>query len=110
MKKIIAISILSFFSSCLALADTHQTGKITRIVVEGNQFVSIWLENQPTNSECPSDGRWVIDLANDTVPNQKYSAILAAASSRQTVGLHFLSSQGCGGFGAKKVYYIDLSY
>lgn len=108
MTRIIFL-LTSFLMPAVAFADTHQTGKIVRIVVESN-FVSVWLENQPTNSECASDERWVIDLSNDQAAREKYSAILSAANSRVPVSFHYLSSQGCGGFGAKKIYYVDTSY
>ena len=103
---------LTFFMGCTCSADTHQTGKITRIIVEGNgnQNVLVWLENQPTNTECPSDGRWVIEFQNDAMAKEKYSAILAAAVSKQTVGFHFITSLGCGAYGAKKIYYVDSNY
>ncbi|MBB5877652.1 MULTISPECIES: hypothetical protein [Xanthomonas] len=94
-----------------ALADTAQQGKIIRFVVEGN-YASIWLENQPTNNEClaNSDGRWVIDFSVDSIAKEKYSAILAAASTRTPVVLHYATSEGCSAFGAKRVQYVDLSY
>ncbi|GAB7455068.1 hypothetical protein OUHCRE13_46990 [Enterobacter roggenkampii] len=70
----------------------------------------MWLEGQPTNNECASDGRWTIDLASDKSGREKYAAILSAASSRTQIGFHALTSEGCGVFGAKKIYYFDLAY
>lgn len=107
--KFCTLLLASFLVPGVAVADTHQTGRIVRIVVESN-FASVRLENQPTNTECASDGRWVIDFSNDQAAREKYSAILSAANSRQPVSFHYLSSQGCGGFGAKKIYYVDASY
>ena len=62
--KQLAITLGALLLSGSAWADTHQTGKITKLVVEST-FVSVWLEGQPTNNECASDGRWTIDLASD---------------------------------------------
>ncbi|MEE7547491.1 hypothetical protein HF319_10985 [Xanthomonas sp. Kuri4-1] len=104
-----ALGLLVFLLPGIAMADTTQTGKVTRVVVESN-YASIWLESQPSNEECAADGRWVIDFTNDKLSREKYSALLAAASSRLTVSLHYVSSEGCGGFGAKRVYYIDTQY
>jgi hypothetical protein len=109
--KILTILIgLTYLIGSTCNADTHQTGKISRVVAEGNRTVSVWLENQPTNAECPSDGRWVLEFQNDLLAKEKYSAILAAAVSKQVVGFHFMTSLGCGAFGAKKIYYVDLNY
>lgn len=107
MKLMLGVALLLVCGG--ALADTAQQGKILRFVVESN-YASIWLENQPTNNECPSDGRWVIDFAADSIAKEKYSAILAAASTRTPVVLHYASSEGCSAFGAKRVQYVDLSY
>ncbi len=89
-------------------ADTHQTGKINRLIVEDNKFVSIWMDTT-VSGDCPSDGRWAIDLTNDPAAKEKYSAALMAYALGKTVGLHHLTANGCGGWGSKKIYYIDLS-
>ncbi len=107
--KQLAITLGALLLSGSAWADTHQTGKITKLVVEST-FVSVWLEGQPTNNECASDGRWTIDLASDKSGREKYAAILSAASSRTQIGFHALTSEGCGVFGAKKIYSFDLAY
>ncbi|MBB5737520.1 hypothetical protein FHT09_003305 [Xanthomonas arboricola] len=105
------LSFLLFFLfvPSVAFADTTQRGTISRFVVELT-YLSVWLENEPTNNECLSDGRWVIDFSNDPIAKEKYSAILAAATSRTPVVLQYTSTQGCGSFGAKKIHYVDVSY
>ncbi|MCW0448387.1 hypothetical protein [Xanthomonas sacchari] len=107
MKRVFGLLLL--LVSGVACADTTQQGKITRVVVESN-YASVWLENQPTNNECASDGRWVIDFSADAIAKEKYSAILSAATSRTQVVLQYTTSEGCGGFGAKKIHYVDLLY
>ncbi|NYF22273.1 hypothetical protein HDC36_003749 [Xanthomonas sp. JAI131] len=104
-----ALGLLLLLVSGFAFADTTQRGKISRVVVEGS-YASVWIEDQPTNNECASDGRWVIDFSSDQLAKEKYSAILSAASSRTTVVLQYTSTQGCGAFGAKRIYYVDLLY
>lgn len=104
-----AVGLLLLLVSGFAFADTTQQGKISRVVIEGS-YASVWIENQPSNNECASDGRWVLDFSNDQLAKEKYSAILSAASSRTTVALQYTSTQGCGAFGAKKIYYVDLLY
>lgn len=95
-------------SAANAPADTHQNGRINRIIVEDNKFVSIWMDTN-VSGECASDGRWVIDLTNDPAAKEKYSAALMAYALGKTVGLHHVTANGCGGWGAKKIYYIDMS-
>ncbi|WP_235873237.1 hypothetical protein [Pseudoxanthomonas winnipegensis] len=101
--------LLLLLVSGIARADTTQQGKIIRVVVESS-YASVWLENQATNNECASDGRWVIDFSTDAVAKEKYSAILSAASSGTQVVLQYTTSEGCGGFGAKRIHYVDLHY
>lgn len=105
----LAITLLMLVGSSAALADTHQQGRVTRLVVE-QTHASVWIEGTPTNNDCLSDGRWVMDFASDPVAREKYATLLAAASSRQVVDLHYYSAQSCGGFGAKKISYVDTSY
>jgi hypothetical protein len=108
MKKLIAGALL-LLSTGPALADTEQSGKIRRLIVELT-YASIWLENAPTNDECKADERWVIDFSSDSVAREKFSTILSSANSRLPVRLHYLSSQGCGGFGAKKVHFVESQF
>ena len=110
-------NIILFILSVLpyaVFADVDQTGDIVRLIVEGNlevnQTVSVWLSNNPSNSECASDGRWVVDAANDVMAKEKISTLLAAATSNRPVHLHHLSVQGCGPFGAKKIWFVDVTY
>lgn len=106
LLKVLAIAI--GMCAVSAQADTHQNGKINRLIVEDNKFVSIWMDTT-VSGDCPSDGRWAIDLTNDPAAKEKYSAALMAYALGKTVGLHHLTANGCGGWGSKKIYYIDLS-
>lgn len=103
---VVALCLLSSQAS----ADVLRTGKITRLVVE-RDVVSVWLANDAPASECQSDGRWVVsNNADEKTFKEKVATILAAASAGKEVGLGFRSADGCGDFGAKRIYYVDLRY
>lgn len=93
-----------------ANADTYRTGKITRLIVEADT-VSVWLAGDAPSTECQADGRWVVtNNASEKTFKEKVALLITAASSGRPVGLHHDATQGCGTFGAKKIYYVDTSY
>jgi len=100
------IATLSFGS---AHADTSETGRVTTLIVEGNNVISINLSGTDSTGECSGGARWTI-TPNDPLYIEKYATILAAAQSGQEITLVHLSSNGCGFFASNKVYYVQVNY
>lgn len=106
MKPLFALALL--FASWSVSADAYEEGKITKLIVEGNHKVSVWLSGQDNTNDCSSGSRWTIDSNTDKLFKEKYSALLAAYSAQQTVTLRHLTSNGCGFFNGNKIYQVQL--
>jgi hypothetical protein len=91
-------------------ADTNETGYISRIIVEGDSTVSVWLDGVDDLSECNGGSRWTVTIIGDQLFKEKVSILLTTATSRQKVHLHGLTGYGCGNWESNKIYYIDVMY
>ena len=117
MKKIIIVVFTMLFSQTV-LANSVQklddriiiTGKISRIVTSGATYISVWLDGAGDSSVCEGGARWTINVPADELHDEKYSTLLAAATTGRTVKLMHLFSQGCGNWKSHKIYYVDVSY
>ena len=117
MKKIIIVVFTMLFSQTV-LANSVQklddriiiTGKIARIVTEGTNFISVWLDGDGDNSVCAGGARWTIQVAGDELHEEKYSLLLAAATTGRTVKLMHLFNQGCGNWNTHRIYYVDVLF
>lgn len=94
----------------LAQANSSETGRVTTIIVEGTDLISINLSGMDATSECSGGGRWTINRTTDPLFKEKYAAILAAAASGQEITLVHLSSSGCGDWTSNKIYYVQTNY
>ncbi|WNO07977.1 hypothetical protein [Teredinibacter sp. KSP-S5-2] len=92
--------VISFSSS----ASVQESGKVSRIILEGN-VVSVWVDGVDNTSECSGGDRWVL-LESDTLFKEKYSALLMAFASGKDVVL--LSTGSCPVMNANGIYYIYL--
>jgi hypothetical protein len=110
MKYKILSCLLLAAAASVASADYTETGKITQIMVEGDNRVSIYLDGADNTSECSGGGRWTLELGADPLFESKYSAILAAASAGQTVTFKYVSSRGCGIFNGSRIYALGVKY
>ena len=88
----------------------YESGKIERIVPSGNNFISVWLDGANDESLCEGNGRWTIQIANDALHEQKFSMLLAAATSGLTVRLFHLESAGCGNWDSNRIHHVDVRY
>ena len=117
MKKIIIVVFTMLFSQTV-LANSVQklddriiiTGKISRIVTSGSNYISVWLDGAGDTSVCEGGARWTINVPADELHDEKYSTLLAAATTGRTVKLMHLFTQGCGNWNSHKIYYVDVSY
>jgi len=107
IKKMIVLAL--FLASFNAYSAVNETGTITRIIVEGNTMVSVWLSGVDDSTECASGSRWTI-ASSDLLFKEKVSTLLAAASSGKQVHLHHLTAWGCGNWDSNKIYYVDVTY
>lgn len=108
-KHFIVICFLICLSSP-AIADVNETGKITRIITEGDQWVSVWLDGQDDTTECSGGSKWTISKKNDPMFKEKMSVLLTAALTKKVVRLRHISAWGCGGWDSNRIYYIDIDY
>ena len=110
LSLILYISIFfgSVFSASV-VADGTETGKVTNIIVEGTNIISITLDGTDHTTDCAGGGRWTIS-SSDALFKEKYSAILAAASSGKTITLFHLGGWGCGNWDSNKVYYVNTIF
>lgn len=107
-KKILFIFLLLSLTNSV-FADVDQTGKITRIIVETQNIVSVWLDGASNTTECTGGTRWTI-TSDDLLFKEKLSILIAAASSGKTVHLHHVTSYGCGNWNSNRIYYADVVY
>lgn len=108
MKKTV-IGLMSLLWMNYSLADAFEEGKVSTIIVE-TTFVSFWLAAEDDNSECSdSRGRWTVSI-DDPLFKEKYSTILAAATSNRAVRLRHLAGTHCGPFGGNRIYYVHVKY
>lgn len=107
MKFIVALAliVLSFNS----YADASETGKVARILPEGNSIISIWLDGTDDNSACQGNGRWIINTT-DPLYKEKYSLVLAAAAQGKSITLRHVSSSACSAMNANTVYYVSVNF
>ena len=106
-----------YFMGCLVAvmtstvsADVDESGKITRIIVEGNNHISVWLDGVDVTTECVGGGRWTLNSSKDSLFKEKASTLLAAASAGKTVLLRHISSWGCGTWNSNTIYLIQVTY
>ena len=92
-----------------AQADVSETGRVTTIIVEGSNLISINLSGVDATSECSGGSRWTISRTDDLF-KEKYAAILSAAATGQEVTLVHVSGFGCGDFASNRVYYVQTNY
>ena len=117
MKKIIIV-VFTMLCSQTVLGNSVQKlddriiigGKIARIVTSGSNYISVWLDQAGDTSVCEGGARWTIQVAADELHEEKYSLLLAAATTGRTVKLMHLFSQGCGNWNSHKIYYVDVLY
>ena len=109
--------IKKYFMGCLVAvlaatvsADVDESGKITKIIVEGNSHVSVWLDGVDVTTECVGGGRWTLNSSNDLLFKEKVSTLLAAASAGKNVLLRHISSWGCGAWNSNTIYLIQVTY
>ena len=113
MKKIVLVIMLSLLSLTATAQEVDrifETGKIVRIVPAGEQFISIWLDGTDETSFCSGGARWTINKQNDELSEEKYSLILAAATTGQTVTFMHLVSRGCSNWDSNRLYYVDVRF
>ena len=110
MKNIIIAVTLLLFTSIASANGVYETGKIVRIVPSGSNFISVWLDGADDNSLCEGNGRWTIQTANDPLHEQKYSKLLAAATTGATVRLFHLETSGCGNWDSNRIFHVDLRF
>lgn len=111
-KKVLAIT-LSLFSLTAAAQEVdriYETGKIVRIVPGGDHFVSIWLDGPNETTFCSGGARWTINKPSDEQSEEKYSLILAAATTGQTVRFMHLESEGCSNWDSNRIYHVDVRF
>jgi hypothetical protein len=110
MKYQILSCLLLAAAASVASADYTETGKITQIMAEWDNRVSVYLDGADNTSECSGGGRWTLELGADPLFEAKYAAILTAASAGQTVTFRYVSSRGCGIFNGSKIYLVSVKY
>lgn len=98
--------ILIYLSCANALADAHETGKITRLQIEGDNLVMVWLDGADDTSECSTGSYWTVH-SNDALFKEKLSMLLASQATQKEVKLRHLSSWGCGVWNSNKIYSIQ---
>lgn len=109
MKILRILLYLLFLISNAASADVDETGKITRMIIEGNSMVSVWLDGPDVTNECDNGSRWTLS-SSDLLFKEKLSLLLSASSQNKSVHLHHLTPWGCGNWSSNKIYYIDVKY
>lgn len=104
MKKWIFILMMLIIPS-LAHAHVTETGKITQIITEGSNNVSVWLDGTDDTSLCSGGSRWTVD---DTDPlfKEKYSLLLVAVATGRTIKLEHLDTMACGNWSSNKIYFV----
>lgn len=107
MKKIIVL-LCFFLMSYTAQASVQETGKVTRVIVESGDILSVWLSGPDQASECSGGGRWTI-LGSDSLFKEKLSLILTAASQGKDVKLYRVDGP-CGPWDSNSAYYVDVSF
>ena len=113
MKNIIIIlSLLLFTSTAMSneVDRIYEVGKIVRIVPGGDHFVSIWLDGTDDTTFCSGGARWTINKPSDEQSEEKYSLILAAATTGQTVRFMHLESTGCSNWVSNRIYHVDVRF
>ena len=113
MKNIIIVISLLLFASTATSNEVDrvfETGKIVRIVPGGDHFVSIWLDGTDETTFCSGGARWTINKSNDAQSEEKFSLILAAATTGQTVTFMHLVSAGCSNWDSNRLYYVDVRF
>lgn len=98
-----------FLAAGAAHADATETGRVTTIIVEGSDLISINLSGADVTTECSGGARWTINRSDDLF-KEKYAAILSAAATGQEITLVHLSGSGCGDFSSNKIYYVQMNY
>ena len=105
MRKLI-LAFLVFFISISSVASVQESGKVSRIILEGAaNIVSVWIDGTDDKSECSGGDRWVL-LESDSLFKEKYSALLMAFASGKEVILH--STGSCPVFNGNGIYYVYL--
>ena len=109
IKKTIQ-GLIFFMFSQYVFASVDETGKIIRLIVEGNAIVSVWLNGTDVNTECSGGSRWTLQNSNDGLFKEKLAMLLAAAASGEAVHLHHLTAWGCGNWNSNRIYYVDVVF
>ena len=111
MKNIIiAIALFSVSFVASATDRIYEVGKVVRIIPGGDHFVSVWLDGPDDTTFCSGGSRWTINKPNDEQSEEKYSLILAAATTGQTVRFMHLESQGCSNWDSNRIYHVDVRF
>jgi len=113
MKNIIiAVTLLLFTSTAMSneVDRIYETGKIVRIIPGGDHFVSIWLDGADNTTFCSGGARWTINKPSDAQSEEKFSLILAAATTGQTVTFMHLESAGCSNWNSNRLYNVDVRF
>jgi len=110
MRNIIIAVVLLAFTSTVSASSVTEVGKIRRIVPAGSHFISIWLDGPKDTSLCSGGSRWTINVSSDPQHEEKYSLILAAAATGQTVMFTHLESEGCSNWNSNRVSGVDVRF
>jgi choline kinase len=81
-----------------------ESGVITHFIIEGN-IVSIWLSGSDKTNECSGGSRWTL-VKTDSLFEEKFSTVLAAAASKNNITIR--STGTCGTWNSNRIYYIKF--
>ncbi len=86
-------------------ADAEETGRITRLQVEGSTLIMVWLDGPDDKSECSGGDRWTIHT-NDALLNEKLSMLMKAEATNKQIKLRHIPGWGCGTWDTNKIYSV----
>jgi len=110
MKNIIITMMLLSFTSVVSANNFYETGKVSRIVTSGTDFISVWIDGVNNTSQCSGGERWTINVNGDSLYKEKYSLLVAAATAGTPVRLFHLGSRGCGNWNSHQIHHVDVRY
>jgi len=94
----------------VALADATETGKVNKVKVNSNNIISIWLDGPNDETDCSGGKQWTINPDTDQRYKEKYASILAAANTKTTITLTYISSAGCGTWFSNQISEVVVDY
>ena len=105
----VVVVMVSLSISTLAWSHAYETGRITRIIAEGSNVVSVFLDGSDNTSYCSKGWRWTL-YTTDAMFESKYSLLLAMAAQNKPIKLMHHSTSSCGGWESNRIYYIDADF